>query len=119
MKNCEESEVCPTCKLASWPAPVSWRLVEDTNSWVRDKGQFITHGNERSHNISIFCTSSPTPILLGDIKGAKWHLKKQLVVLQERSPKLREPKSFIMDIPLALERNTISIFQSCSLCKHT
>lgn len=73
-----------------------WQKTQD--SWVRDKGQFITHSNSNSKSISIF-TSSPISIEKGE--------EDQVIAahtigcITEKKPMLRELRSFLIDTKLA------------------
>ena len=91
---------CPTREPASWPGPVPWRLVEDTGLLGQRQRTVYTHSHGISQNVSIFAPVSLTPFLIrGHKEGHVILAHTQWVVLQDRNPELREPKSFITGMP--------------------
>lgn len=109
---------CPICKLPSWPAIVSRVLAEDTILLDQKKRMLIAIAK-----VSLFLLGFPKPQFPRDnAKRVRWHLHMQAVALEERNPELWFPGLFIvMDSKHACplhQRETIPIFQGCSLYKH-
>lgn len=63
--------------------------------------------------VSAFVSFAKTQLPQDNTKRERWHLHKQWVALQEKNPKLRKHKSFLMGhkhaIPL-LQKKTLSMF---------
>ena len=108
----------PICKLPSWPAIVSQVLAEDTILLDQKKRMLIAIAR-----VALFLLGFPKPQFPRDnAKRVRWHLHMQEVALEERNPELGFPGSFIVmgskhACPLH-QRETIPIFQGCSLYKH-